>query len=87
MPGADDGRVDATITGDRGGHRVIVSVNGREIETPPVEHLLFYAGLVGLVALGLVEVPIAIALGVGHVLIDITRRPGLNALGEALSEA
>ena len=43
-------------------------------------------GLGVLVGVGLVELPIAAALGVGHLLIDLTRRPGLDAIGEALEE-
>jgi hypothetical protein len=34
-----------------------------------------------------VDWPIGVVLGVGHLLIDLTRRPGLEALGEALEEA
>jgi hypothetical protein len=34
-----------------------------------------------------VEPPVAVALTVGHLLLDLTRRPGLDALGEALEEA
>ena len=30
---------------------------------------------------------VGLALGVGHVLIGVTNRPGLNVLGEALGEA
>jgi hypothetical protein len=70
-----------------GGHRVMVSTDGVHLETPPIEHLAFYIGLGALVAVNLVEPPVAVALTVGHVLIDITRRPGLQALGEALDEA
>jgi hypothetical protein len=71
----------------RGGHRVLVSNDGMQIETPPVEHLAFYVGLGVLVAVGLVELPVAAALTVGHVLLDVTRRPGLQSLGSALEEA
>jgi hypothetical protein len=72
---------------EQGGHRVLISLDGTTFETPPIEHLIFYAGLAVLAAVGLVEPPIAVALGVGHALIDITRRPGLQALGEVLEEA
>ena len=34
----------------------------------------------------LVELPVALALGAGHVVLEFTRRPGLVALGEALEE-
>jgi hypothetical protein len=79
--------IDAALETEHGGHRVLISVDGTTLETPPIEHLVFYAGLAALVVGGLVELPIAVALGVGHALIDITHRPGLQALGEALEEA
>jgi hypothetical protein len=80
--------VSTRLVTEHGGHRVLLKIDDdTELETPPVEHLAFYVGLATLVGVGLVELPIAVALGVGHVLIDLTRRPGLEALGEALSEA
>ena len=79
--------IDAALVTEHGGHRVLITVDRTEIETPPIEHLAFYVGLGALVGVGLVDLPIAIALGVGHVLIDLTRRPGLQGLGEALEEA
>lgn len=79
--------INATLDTEHGGHRVVVSLDGTTFETPPIEHLVFYTGLAVLVAVGLVDWPIGLALGVGHVLIEITHRPGLEALGEALEEA
>ena len=78
--------VGAELVTNHGGHRFLITVDDAEVETPPVEHLAFYVGLGVLVGVGLVELPIAVALGVGHVLLDLTRRPGLEALGEALEE-
>jgi hypothetical protein len=72
---------------EHGGHRVRFDVDGNELETPPVEHLAFYVGVGVMVGLGLVELPIAAALTVGHLLIGLTNRPGLEALGDALEEA
>ncbi len=72
---------------EHGGHRVLLDVDGRELETPPMEHVAFYVGLGVMVGLGLVELPVAAALTVGHMLIGLTHRPGLEALGEALGEA
>lgn len=69
-----------------GGHRVVVSSGAVQVETPPVEHLLFYVGIGALAAAEVVEWPVAVLLMVGHVLIDATR-PGLHALGEAVEEA
>jgi hypothetical protein len=77
----------ASVVTEHGGHRVLLDVHGREFETPPIEHLAFYVGLGVMVGLGLVELPIAAALTVGHVLIGLTHRPGLEAIGAALEEA
>jgi hypothetical protein len=79
--------IDAVLQTEHGGHRVVISVDGTTVETPPIEDLVFYAGLTVLVAVGLVELPVAVALGVGHALIEITHRPELRALGEALEAA
>src|SRR5262245_10966819 len=79
--------VDAELITDHGGHRVLVTVDKIGFETPPLEHLAFYAGLGVLVGVGLIEPPIAAAIGIGHLLIGLTRRPGLQVLGEALEEA
>ena len=70
-----------------GGHRVRLSVDGLRIETPPLEHLAFYAGLGLLAAVEIIEWPLAITLSVGHLLMEATHRPGLQALGAALEEA
>lgn len=79
--------VKAAVITEKGGHRVLLTVDGREIETPPIEHLVFYAALAALVQVEVIELPIALALGIGHAILDLTRRPGLVALGEALEEA
>ncbi|HWS47801.1 MAG TPA: hypothetical protein VN636_18210 [Acidimicrobiia bacterium] len=78
--------IDAEIMTEIGGHRLVISIDSFEVETPPIEHFVYYAGVAALVGIGLVELPIAVALGIGHALIDITHRPGLNALGEVLEE-
>jgi hypothetical protein len=79
--------VEISMTTAQGGHRVVIEVVGATVQTPPLEHLAFYIGLGALVGAGFVEMPIAVALAVGHLLIDATNRPGLQALGEALEEA
>jgi len=79
--------VSVSMVTEHGGHRVVFIADAVQLETPPLEHLAFYVGLGGLVMIGLVELPMAIALTVGHVLIGVTNRPGLEALGEALTEA
>jgi hypothetical protein len=77
----------ASMITEHGGHRVVVGIGETRLETPPLEHLLFYAGLGVLVAIEIVELPVAIALTAGHVILDLTKRPGLEALGSALEEA
>lgn len=54
------------------------------LELPPVDKLAFYAGLVGAAAFGVIEWPIALIAGVGHLLSDDRRNRTLRALGEAL---
>jgi hypothetical protein len=76
----------ASIVTEHGGHRVVVSVDETTLETPPLEHLVFYAGLGVLVAVNLVELPIAIAVTAGHLLLEFTKRPGLDAFAEVLEE-
>ena len=70
-----------------GGHRLLLSADAAHVETPPVEHLLFYLGLGTLAGLEIIEWPLAVLLMAGHLLIDATNRPGLQELGEGLSEA
>lgn len=78
--------VDIDIDTSRGGHRLVVRAKGTTVETPPVEHLFFYAGVGTLAALDVVEWPIAVLLMIGHLLLDATNRPALHELGEALGE-
>jgi hypothetical protein len=79
--------IDARLEDAYGGHRLLITIDGTEVETPPVEDFVFYGGLAALVGAGLMELPIALALGVGHALIDLTHRPALRAIGEVLEEA
>lgn len=69
-----------------GGHRILITADGKQLETPPVEHLAFYVGLGALAAAEIIEWPVAVALAAGHVLIGLTHRPALKELGEALDE-
>jgi hypothetical protein len=79
--------LDASIVTGHGGHRILLSLNGAQVETPPVEHVFFYVCLAVLAGTGVVEWPIALAVGIGHALVDVTGRLGLQAAGEALVEA
>jgi len=79
--------IQVSLFTENGGHRIVLSVNDVKFQTPPVEHLVFYAGLGALAAAEVIEWPIAVMFSAGHLLMEMTHRPGLQALGEALEEA
>jgi hypothetical protein len=54
------------------------------VTLPPTDKLAFYAGLTGAAVFGVVEWPIALLTGVGHLLSEDRRNRTLHALGEAL---
>lgn len=58
-----------------------------KVNLPPVDKLAFYAGLAGAVAFGVVEWPIAVLTGVGHLLSEDRHNRALRSLGEALDAA
>lgn len=70
-----------------GGHPIRFTADGSHLETPPVEHLTFYLTLGIFAAAEIIEWPVALALGAGHVLTGLTNRPALQSFGEALDEA
>lgn len=72
---------------ENGGHRAELQVDRTKIESPPVEHLLFYAGMGVMAAMEVIEWPLAVLLSVGHLLMDATNRPGLQQMGEAFEDA
>jgi hypothetical protein len=72
---------------ERGGHRAVLTVDRTRFETPPVEHMVFYAGMGVLAAMEVIEWPLALLLMTGHLLTDATNRPGMQQLGEAFEEA
>lgn len=78
--------INVSIITEHGGHRASVTVDATSVETPPIEHLVYYAGIGILVAVEIIELPVALALTVGHLLIGLTHRPGLEALGEVIEE-
>ena len=63
-----------------------LSLGGAELHLtlPPLDKMAFYVGLAGAAAFGVVEWPIAVLTGVGHLLSDDRRNRALRALGEAL---
>lgn len=54
------------------------------VTLPPLDKMAFYVGLAGAAALGVVEWPVALLTGVGHLLSDDRRNRTVRALGEAL---
>ncbi|MCO5994281.1 hypothetical protein [Actinoallomurus rhizosphaericola] len=68
------------------GSRVELPVLG-QVMLPRPEKLVYYAGLGVLTALELVEWPVALAIGAGHLLADQQHSRVLHALGEAMEEA
>jgi hypothetical protein len=74
------------VTAD-GGHRILITTDGTRVETPPIEHLTYYAALGVLAATEIIEWPVVLALTAGHLLVGLTRRPALQQLGDALDEA
>jgi hypothetical protein len=58
-----------------------------KLTLPPLDKLAFYLGLTGAAALGLIEWPIAVLTGVGHLLSEDRHNRALRALGEALDAA
>ena len=75
-----------SIDSSRGGHRILINADGNRLETPPVEHLAFYAGVGALAVAEVIEWPVALLMTTGHFLIGLTHRPALKELGEALDE-
>jgi|NGEPerStandDraft_6_1074524.scaffolds.fasta_scaffold10329_2 hypothetical protein len=62
----------------------IVADTTVDLTLPPPDKLAFYAGLGAAAAFGLIEWPIALITGVGHLLMEDRRNRTLRALGEAL---
>lgn len=57
------------------------------VTLPSPGRFAFYAGLGLAAACGLVEWPVAVAVGVGHALVDNSDSESLRAFGEALEAA
>jgi hypothetical protein len=76
----------AQVTGP-GGHPLVITADGRRLETPPVEHLTYYLALGTFAATEIIEWPVALALASGHFLSRLTHRPALSELGEGLEAA
>jgi hypothetical protein len=57
------------------------------LRLPPRETLAWFAGLATLTAVGLMEWPVAVAIGAGHLLAQQNHVRLLHDFGEALEEA
>lgn len=79
--------VKVAMATERGGHRLVLTVDETNVEAPPVEHLVYYAGLGALAVAEVIEWPLALLLMAGHALMNATNRPALHELGEVIEEA
>lgn len=57
------------------------------VSIPRPEQLAYYGGLAALAALELIDWPVALVIGTGHLLASNHRNQILEELGEALEEA
>jgi hypothetical protein len=57
------------------------------IRLPDGQRLAFYGGIAALAALGILDWPVAIVLGVGHILAEDYHHKSLGEFAEALEEA
>ena len=73
-----------SIRSTNDGHRILITADRTQLETPPVEHLALYAGLAVLAAAEIIEWPVAVAAAVGHFLARRTNSPFLKELGAVL---
>lgn len=78
---------DVSMVTEKGGHRLHLRFDGRSWETPPLEHLTYYAGLAVLAAAEVIDWPIALVIAAGHLVNELTNRPDLQALGQAMEAA
>jgi hypothetical protein len=66
--------------------RMVVPLVG-ELRLPPPDTLAWFGGLATLTALGIMEWPVAAAIGTGHLLAQQHHLKLLHDFGEALEEA
>jgi hypothetical protein len=66
--------------------RIDLPIVGR-VDLPPAEQLGFYAGLGVMVAVEVLEWPVAVVLGLGHLLMSQRNNKTLRDFGQALDEA
>lgn len=69
-------------------HAGTLSVPGiGKVELPSKGSLAYYSALAGLTALGLIEWPVAVVVGVGHLLAQQQGHAVLEEFGEGLAQA
>ncbi len=67
--------------------RVTLPDNIGTIRLPEPQRLAFYGGIATLAAFGIVDWPVAVVLGIGHMLAEDHHHKVLCDFGEALAEA
>ena len=67
--------------------RVTLPDNLGTIRLPEPQRLAFYGGIATLAAFGIVDWPVAVVLGIGHLLAEDHHHKVLCDFGEALAEA
>ncbi|MEU5842640.1 hypothetical protein [Rhodococcus sp. NPDC047139] len=68
-------------------HLVVELPGVGRLSLPPPEQLAYLAGIGALVALELLEWPVAVAITTGHLLAEVHHHRILQGIGEALEEA
>lgn len=82
-----DARRAAAVVLDKHSLRVTLPDDLGTVRVPEPQRLAFYAGLAALAVLGVVEWPVALVLGIGHMLAEDHNHKLLSDFGEALEEA
>jgi hypothetical protein len=57
------------------------------VRVPSPKRLAFYGGIAALAAFGILDWPVALVIGIGHLLADDHHHKMLAEFGEALAEA
>lgn len=76
----------AALVADRHTVRLTLPHNMGTVTVPEPQRLAFYGGVAAMAAFGLVDWPVAIILGIGHLLSEDHQHKSLYEFGEALEE-
>lgn len=74
-----------TVATDQIGRQVELPVIGA-VRVPPPQRLVYFAGLGALAAFGVIDWPVALVIGIGHLLADQHWSGVVQGLGEAIEE-